>query len=175
MPCAITFGSTDIRLKQKPVTQKDAIRTDNKEIKRLERKRKKQGKLSKEENIVLDSLHSKRKNLKKKNEPEVSVKETVEGEGPSIRVKEEMGDDFDESFDYNNVQSVQTGGIIDYLDFNFEAINANINELSIAASDDDFDYNKIETTYSTQGVIDYYAPISKPNPGYIWFEIILIL
>ena len=99
------------------------LKADKKEIKRLERKKKKHGKLSKEENIAIDQLYTKRKNSKKSYTTEKSEdKETAEEEVPSAYDIDVIHDDFDEDFDYNAIQPVFVGEkkVLDYLAFNFE-------------------------------------------------------
>ena len=96
------FACTDIRFRkkdggksdsvEKPISEQEALIADKKEVKRLERKRKKQGKLSKKENIALDCLYTKRI-LKKK-----SAKDTSEDEASTIEASEKnfFQDGFDD-------------------------------------------------------------------------------
>ena len=160
------FACTDIRFRKKggeegstvkkPISEKEAIRAEKREIKRLERKRKKQGKLTKEENI---SLYSKR-----------CANDTPEDiyEASSL-----IHDGFDDQFSYKSVDPfvAKSGEVLNYLEFNFEEnITMSIVEDQNTAGHDDFDYNKVPTVYKTDGVIDYYAPIQDLSLGYIfWF------
>lgn len=160
------FACTDIRFRKKggeegstvkkPISEKEAIRAEKREIKRLERKRKKQGKLTKEENI---SLYSKR-----------CANDTPEDiyEASSL-----IHDGFDDQFSYKSVDPfvAKSGEVLNYLEFNFEEnITMSIVEDQKIAGHDDFDYNKVPTVYKTDGVIDYYAPIQDLSLGYIfWF------
>ena len=175
----VSFGSADIQTVRSSAapSQKELLKADKKEIKRLERKKKKHGKLSKEENIAIDQLYTKRKNSKKSFTTEKSEdKETAEEEVPSANDIDVIHDDFDEDFDYNAIQPVFVGErkVLDYLAFNFEEkIKADMKDLD---PHDDFDYNTVKTFFKTDGVIDYYAPVDYINTdnqaitGYIWFH-----
>ena len=172
------FACTDIRYRkkageegpavQKPLSEKEAISADKKEMKRLVRKRKKQGKLSKEENIALDCLYNKRRDCKKKC---VSVKEMPEEvDEVSTAKKNLIHDGFDDQFSYKSVEPfvVKSGGVLNYLEFNFEEnITISIVEDPKIGRHDDFDYNQVPTVYKTDGVIDYYAPLENLSIGYI--------
>ena len=174
------FASTDIRYRkkgveegpivQKPLSEKEAISADKREMKRLVRKRKKQGKLSKEENIALDCLFNKRRDLKKK-----CVKSMSEDvDEVSTAEKNLIHDGFDDNFVYKSVEPfvVKPGEVLNYLEFNFEEnITISIDEDQTISQQDDFDYNQVPTVYKTDGVIDYYAPIEDLSLGYFGFII----
>ena len=175
------FACTDIRYRKKaeedgasvkkPISKKEEISADKREIKRLERKRKKQGKLTKEENIALDRLYTKRI-LKKKSVKHMS-EDIPEASTPEVSETNLNHDGFDEQFIYKSVEPfvVKLGEVLNYLDFNFdENITMSIVEDQKIAQYDDFDYNQVPTVYKTEGVIDYYAPIQDLSLGYIfWF------
>ena len=176
------FACTDIRYRKKadeegpsvkkPLSEKEAISADKKEMKRLVRKRKKQGKLSKEENIALDCLYNKRRDCKKK-----FVKEMPEDiDEVSTAKKNLIHDGFDDQFIYKSVEPfvVKSGGVLNYLEFNFEEnITISIVEDPKIGPHDDFDYNQVPPVYKTDGVIDYYAPLEDLILGYIfWFYLI---
>ena len=180
------FACTDIRFRKKvgeedssvkkPLSEKEANSADKREIKKLERKRKKQGKLTKTENITLDSLYTKR-NLKKKCVTDMS-EDIYEAPSPEPEVSEKNlnHDGFDDNFIYKSLEPivVKPGEILNYLDFNFEEnITMSIVEDHKIAPQSDFDYNTVPTVFKTDGVIDYYAPIQDLSIGYIfWFYII---
>ena len=162
-------GGSDIRSDEaeSAASEKEIWKKDKKEIKRLERKRKKFGKLCKEENVALDLLYQKRKNYLK-NKPGTEEKREVAAERvPSNIVRDVVQDEFDEHFDYNTIESVpvKTGEILDYLTFSFEEEN----EEKRTDSDDKFDYNSVQAVWNTEGLIDYSAPVPISNSGYIWF------
>ena len=170
------FACTDIRFRkkdggegssvEKPLSEKEALIADQKEVKRLERKRKKQGKLSKKENIALDCLYTKRI-LKKKCVKDTS-EEIYEASSAEVSEKNFNEDGFDDNFIYKSVKPfvVKPGEVLNYLDFNFEEnITKCVVEDPKISRHDDFDYNTVKTVYKTDGVIDYYAPIQDLSLG----------
>lgn len=143
------------------------FKTDKKEIKRLERKRKKLGKLCKEENVALDLLYQKRKTYLKNKPGTEEIREDAAESVLSNIARDVIEDEFDEHFDYNTIESVpvKSGEILDYLTFTFEEEK----EEKRTDSDDKFDYNSVQAVWNTDGAIDYSAPVPTSNSGYIWF------
>jgi len=155
--------SSDIRFRERGLgVQKEEStpeKGDREKIKNLEKKRRKNGKLSKDENKLLYDLCKRIKDAKKSELDssevvnksfEKAVKNVsvdvmnVETTRPRF-IKKEKKDEMDEDFDYNKVlSSVVNSGQIDYLSF---------------------DYNSVEnkTPVPSSGFVDYLSPLTNKS------------
>jgi len=161
--------STDIRYKDKSrILKKEVVpekeKGDRERIRNLEKKRKRYGKLSKDENKLLYDLYKRVKETKRaesgksdlnsSDDVNTSFEKAVKNVGGNVvrietsrpgRSKHTQNDD-EEAFDYNAVKStVVEVGQIDYLNFSHDYLHNK--------------KNKVETKTAANGFIDYCVPL----------------
>jgi len=157
--------STDIRYKE-GVTKMEVIpekeKGDRERIRNLEKRRKKNGKLGKDENKLLYDLYKRVKDFKKagirdpnsSDDVNASFEKAVKNVGGNVvRIETSRPSRSvikvaaEEEFDYNTVQStVVMPGQIDYLNFDYLQHESN---------------NPAESKQASKGFIDYVAPMSS--------------
>ena len=170
--------ATDIRFREGAVkpNRSNAEKTDQileKQIKNLEEKRKRRGKLGRSDNKLLFDLYKRTRRFEKVDaDNSFMVEDGPNGKVKTTRVK--LADSKDrihsfqvnsnEEFDYNSVQAtfVKDEEVIDYLTFDLNSVEIVVNtggenemNKTLEEENEDFNYNSVERTAVEGQVIDY--------------------
>jgi len=181
--------STDIRLKDKIGVKKEASvpvkeSTDREKIKNLEKKRKRNGKLSKEENKILYDLYKKKSKKSATGVKDSDTSNEVQSDTCNDSFEKAMVNvgfnvshvevrkplpSYKDDFDYNSIKPIVVApGQIDYLQFDFPdscTVNQAVSKRLSQSGFIDYDQCNVigsktaDLNIKSTGFIDYYQPL----------------